>query len=379
MPAKRTMPLPRSPHTRRRTALGWAGLALAGALVCAAPASARSVEEDKSFLDGLSKTHILPRIDALAAAAADLSARLDGFCAAPDAAGLERAREGFNGAMDAWMSAQHLRPGPLLLHLRNERIAFWPERRGIVARQLGQLLNGTTPVSAEAIAKQSAAVQGLTALERLLWDTDLTPARFAGENARRCEVATAIGRNVATVTGEVRNEWHALAPALVRGEATSVGQNAGDAVGNLYSSLVTASQIVTDQKLLAPMGTSIDEAKPAVAESLRSGRTMRNVTLNLQAMGAMVAGENGGPGFVSLIPGTAEGKAAAAAATAAFADAAKAAAAVPAPFERTIGETRPRQVAEAALKAVKTARDALTQKLPPLIGITLGFNELDGD
>ncbi|MCW2245863.1 putative lipoprotein [Azospirillum fermentarium] len=377
------MSLPNTPPPRRRTAirplaLSLAALTLAGALA-AAPASARSVEEDKSFLDGLSRTHILPRIDALAAATADLATRLDGFCAAPDDAGLDKARAGFNGAMDAWMGAQHLRPGPLLLQLRNERIAFWPERRGIVARQLGQLLNGTTPVTADAIGKQSAAVQGLTALERLLWDTDVTPARFAGDNARRCAVATAIGHNVADVAGAVKTEWHDLTPALVRGEATSVGQNATDAVNNLFSSLVTASQIVTDQKLLAPMGANAGEAKPAVAESVRSGRTMRNVTQNLEAMGAMVAGENGGPGFVSLIPATAEGKAAAAATVAAFADAAKAAASVPAPFERTISEAKPRQAADAALKAVKAARDALTQKLPPLIGITLGFNELDGD
>lgn len=373
------MPLPPSLPLRRRIAATLAGAVLAGTLASAAPAAARNVEEDKSFLDGLSKTHILPRIDALAAAGAALATRLDGFCAAPDAAGLERARDGFNGAMDAWMNAQHLRPGPLLLHLRNERIAFWPERRGIVARQLGLLLGGTTPVTAESIAKQSAAVQGLTALERLLWDTDVSPARFTGDNARRCAVATAIGRNVAAVTEEVKAEWHELTPALVRGEATSVGQNATDAVGNLYSSLVTAVQIVTDQKLLAPMGPGAADAKPAVAESLRSGRTMRNVTLNLQAMGAMVAGENGGPGFVSLIPATAEGKAAAGTATAAFADAAKAATAVPAPFERTISEAKPRAAADAALKAVKAARDVLTQKLPPLIGITLGFNELDGD
>ncbi|HEY0835596.1 MAG TPA: imelysin family protein, partial [Azospirillum sp.] len=192
-------------------------------------------------------------------------------------------------------------------------------------------------------------------------------------------VLSAVARNVAALGAEVRDGWAALGPQLVAGAATPVGGNATEAVDNLYASLVTAVQIVVDQKLLIPLGESIADAKPALAESARAGRSLKNIEINLTAMRAMVLGEDGGPGFAALLPGTAEGAAARKAVAKAFDDASAAIKAVPAPLDKAVAAPRQRKTVEAAFRAAKGVQTVLVQTLPPLIGVSLGFNELDGD
>lgn len=358
-----------------------AGLCLLAALPAAA--SARTADGDRAFLSALVGTHIRPRVDALAAAATDAVGRIDRFCAAPDTAGLAAAREGYVAVMDRWAGAQHLRPGPLLLEMRSDRIAFWPERRGIVARQLGQLLASRDPKVLEpgALARQSAAVQGLTALERLLFDDGTDAAKFTGDEAGayRCALTRAVARNVAALSGEVRDGWAALAPALAAGEPTPVGTNATEAVTNLYLSLVTAMQIVVDLKILIPLGPTIGEAKPTLAESVRAGRSLRNIALNLAGMQGMMEGENGGPGYLSLLPATDDGAEAKRATTAAFAGAHHAVTEITTTLDRAVVDPATRPRVEALFRTAKMAQTAATRTLPPLLDITLGFNELDGD
>ncbi|HYH22322.1 MAG TPA: imelysin family protein [Azospirillum sp.] len=371
---------------RRRMFLALVPAVAVALLVPGEPAQARTAEQDKDLLAGLVRTHVEKRTGALATATSDLAARVERFCAGPDAAGLEGVRAGYGAAMDAWAGVQHLRPGPLLLEMRSDRIAFWPERRNIVTRQVEQLLGARDPKALEpaAFAKQSAAVQGLTAVERLLFGDGVTAASFGGAGGgetggHRCALTLAVARNVARLGTEVRDGWAVLGPQLVAGATTPVGASAKEAVDNLYASLVTALQVVVDQKLLIPLGESLADAKPALAESARAGRSLKNIEINLAAMRAMVLGEDGGPGFAALLPDNAEGTAARKAVAKAFDDAAAAVKAVPVSLDKAVADPKQRKTVEAAFRAAKSVQTVLVQKFPPLIGVTLGFNELDGD
>ena len=368
---------------RRRAFLALLSATTAVLLLQVTAALARTQAGDKEFLAGLVRTHIQPRIDALATSTGDLTERLDRFCANPDAAGFDAAKTGYNAAMDAWAATQHLRPGPLLLELRSDRIAFWPERRNIVNRQLSQLLASRDPKLLEpgALAHQSAAVQGLTALERLLFDKGVTAASFGGDDTgrHRCAVAAAIGHNLATLGTEVRDGWAELGPKLAAGEATPVGPTATAAVDNIYASLVTMIQIVVDQKILFPLGPNPEEAKPTLAESVLAGRSLRNVSINLAALRAILTGEAGGPGYTSLLPDNPAGAAAKAETAKSFDTALAAADAVPVPLAQAVADPKQRPKVEALFRTAKVAQTTMTRTLPPLISVALGFNELDGD
>ncbi len=135
---------------------------------------------------------MLPRYARLADATAafDLAAR--GFCAAPATAPFDEVRSAFHAAADAWHDVEHIRFGPMESRLRAERLYFWPDPRNATARQLADLLSGRDPavLTAEGFVRASAAVQGLPAAERLLFDEGAAAAfrRQGDEGRRRCEV-----------------------------------------------------------------------------------------------------------------------------------------------------------------------------------------------
>ena len=76
---------------------------------------------------------------------------------------------------DAWARAQLIKTGPLSLFLRYERFAYWPEARNVTQRMLDALIASNDPkeLAPETLVRDSVAAQGLTALERLLYDGDI--------------------------------------------------------------------------------------------------------------------------------------------------------------------------------------------------------------
>ncbi len=368
----------------RRLLLGLMSAAAVSALLPALPAlAARDPGKDATVMGGLVRTHILPRFEALASATADYADRLGRFAESPTAAGLEECRDAHRAVTDAWAGAQHLRPGPLMSDLRAERISYWPERPGLVQRQIAGFLNARDPklLQPGALARQSAAVQGLTVLERLLFDEGVTVASFDGDDAKRYRgaLAAAAARNLATITAGTRDGWKALEEPLAAGQQTILGPDSGWAVNALFTAAITQVQIITDQKLLAPLGPGPGDARPAVAEATRSGRSIRNVVLNLEALRALLLGEHGGPGLATLLPDTADGTAARKALDESLLAAIRAAGAIPAPLTTAVGDPAKRKTVEGTLQAVKAVRTQLVDTVAPLLDITLGFNELDGD
>ena len=113
--------------------------------------------------------YVLPRFERLDAATQKLAADLDAGCAG-DPQRLSATRADFDAAVLAWAQVEFLRFGPLSVTGRPERFAFWPDPRGVMQRQLQALIarRDTAALDPAGIAKKSAAVQGLTALEALL-------------------------------------------------------------------------------------------------------------------------------------------------------------------------------------------------------------------
>ncbi|PWC37913.1 imelysin family protein [Azospirillum sp. TSO35-2] len=370
---------------RRRIVLGLMSAAAAvAALLPGAPAlAARRTDKDSDFLGGMVRTHALPRFDALVTAATAYADTLDRFAANPTAAGLEEGRAAHLAVTDAWAAVQHLRPGPLTINLRADRLSFWPERPGVVQRQIAQILRDHDPklLQPGALARQSAAVQGLTVLERLLFDDGVTVDGFTGSDAKhyRAQLAAAAARNIAVIATEARDGWKELEAPLAAGQPTVLGPTPAEAVNTLFASAITAMQVVIDQKLMAPLGPGIDDAKPAVVEALRSGRALRNIALNLGGLRALLMGEHGGPGFIALLPDNDDGATAKQAIDESFAAAISAIDAVPEPLNKAVTDPATRKKTESALRLIKAARVEMLGTLAPLLDITLGFNELDGD
>ena len=135
---------------------------------------------------------VLPRMDRFAEATAVLVPAADAYCAAPSTARLDALKRGYNDAADAWQGVQHFRFGPMELLLRTQRVAFWPDPRNAVGRQLAEVIaaRDAAALTPQAFAQGRVTIQGLPAMERLLYD--------AGAAAKCCapspETSRVLGR-----------------------------------------------------------------------------------------------------------------------------------------------------------------------------------------
>ena len=142
-----------------------------------------------------------------------------------------------------------------------------------------------------------------------------------------------------------------------------------------YTNLLTELQIIGDQKIAAPLAASPAEAKPKLAEQWRSGRSLRNITFNLEAIRRAMFGA----GAFETLLADAQFADLKARLSAAFDQAIAAAKDVPEPLDRTIADPMARKKVELLFVRLNQLRDIAKQEVPTALGITLGFNELDGD
>lgn len=164
--------------------------------------------------DGLAKqmleTHIRPGYDRFAGATGALKSGLETACQSRSTKDSDAVKGAFRQTVLAWSHVEHLRFGPAIDGNRFERVMFWPDRQKIGERQVAQILakKDETALVAADLPKKSVAVQGLTALEVVLFGkaagnilADTPEAKFA------CGYALAIAGNLAGLAKDIVADW----------------------------------------------------------------------------------------------------------------------------------------------------------------------------
>ncbi|WP_045837192.1 imelysin family protein [Hyphomicrobium sp. 99] len=190
---------------RKATLVGFSIFAL---IIQAVGVAASEPITHEGMVKAAIEKHIIPHFDALKTAAAPLPAAVVNVCKTGSADANRELSERFAKVVEAYAGVDFLRFGPMLEKGRREQLSFWPDPRGYLARQMRLILTkqDATLSQPDAIGKQSAAVQGLTALEFLMQDKDVPLG--PGEPARyRCVVAEAIAANVVRLTDEITTGW----------------------------------------------------------------------------------------------------------------------------------------------------------------------------
>lgn len=326
-------------------------LALAFCLCLATPAVADVAE---TVTD-----HILPGYARFSDSAAALGAAAQADCRPAALRGL------WNAAFDGWMGVSHLRLGPVEEQGRALAIAYWPDPKATGARQLAGVLAAADPALLEpgAMAEASVALRGLFGLERVLYGPDYAEGSYA------CGLARALAGDLANTAGAVAAGWgtpggggyaDALLAAGAAGNASFL--DAREARQALFTQLITGLDFIADQRLGRPLG-SFDRPQPARAETLLSGRPLRNVALSLAALREMAQ---------TLAPE-------AAATQAALGRAITLAEKLPDPTLAGVADPSGWLKVEILQQAVHAARDTAVAEIGAALGVGLGFNAADGD
>ncbi|MCB8823248.1 imelysin family protein [Microvirga rosea] len=316
------------------------------------------------------KDFVIPRYETLAQATKAEQDAWSAFCAAPKADGLAGLKSSYHTAADAWSGIEFVLYGPVGTDFRFERMAHWPERKNAIGRGLTNLLarKGTDDLTPERFAQTSAAVQGFSALERLLYDPDAAGAFTSGsaEATRRCNVAVAIASNLARTSAQVLDEWtrpDGVLTSLETGDDAKIEE----AATRLATDYLGLFDIVDDQKLGAVMGDGTENVRPTLAEGWRSGRSMRAIAINLEAAQALgqilvdpASDEGSSLGFaLRTARGMTEG--------------------APADIGKATADPKERRNLVLLRDAVHSLRETAQAAVPAALGISLGFNSRDGD
>ncbi|RAI03921.1 peptidase M75, Imelysin [Acuticoccus sediminis] len=319
---------------------------------------------------------ILPSYASLAEAASAETGAMTTLCTEPSAETLDAARAGFADLVTAFGRVELYRIGPAREDNRFERLFFWPDRRSRGLHQVQGIVadEDETATDPATLYDKSVAVQGLLALDFVLAgdgsESITEPGSF------RCRYGASIAQVIQRNAEEMLDDWQGPDgyATLMRAADGNIYRTHGEVAQDLIKAAAEELQIVGDFKLGNVLGDSAKDARPRLAPFWRSGLALSSIVANIDgvtALGGVLAGalpeaeaEMGGALGFEL------GRARAVIAP--LAD-------DPRPFEDLVADPDAYRRLEYARSPIGGAFRVLDQRMPGALGLTLGFNSLDGD
>lgn len=131
---------------------------------------------------------------------------------------VDKARQAWKKVMTAWMPLQGVEKGSEQALAQSWRIQFYPDKKNTTGRKMNALLASDTSWTADALADQSVAVQGVGAMEWLLYDHQANLTQ-----PKHCEVAMAVsGRLQQSATALTlawqKNPWLGMPSSMATAE-----------------------------------------------------------------------------------------------------------------------------------------------------------------
>ncbi|UVE18640.1 imelysin [Pseudomonas sp. LS44] len=323
----------------------------------------------------LAQQVILPSYSRWVEADRQLAKSALAFCSGQE--DLAKARADFQGAQRAWAELQPLLIGPLAEGNRAWQVQFWPDKKNLVGRQVEQLVKTQPQIDAAALTKASVVVQGLSAYEYILFDSNIDLADSA-QKARYCPLLQAIGARQQTLAEEILASWNTKDGMLAQLSKFPNPRYADshEAIAELLRVQVTALDTLK-KKLGTPLGRlSKGIPQPLQADAWRSQASLANLAASLASAQALWQGvdQHGLRGLLGD-----EQKALAERIDAAYAEAQQKLAALQPPLGELLASEQGRQQLGDFYDSLNRVHRLQESELAKALGVQLGFNANDGD
>jgi len=368
-------------ESRRLSAARVTLACLVAAALIPAGASAAPAEADHAAIARAALTEVIrPGYAALGEATTALSNKVGALCKEPSAAALKEAQDAFASTVAAWSKVEIFRFGPIVEDHRYERMFYWPDPKSLGLKQIQDVLakKDESATNAETLASKSVALQGLPALEYLLYgDGAETLAKSDGDAAFRCRFAASIAANVAKIAAGAKEGWGEGTPFakvfLNPTPSDPAYHTPKEVTLELFKSFASGIELVRDQKLGKPLGAKPEEAKPKLAAFWRSGLTFPNMVGNLEGVRLLFAKG----GFAQVVAGDSPGVESSILFDLDHAiDVLKG---IDKPFAEVAADETTRARLEALRVGLKSAAQTAGDIIARSAGLSFGFNAMDGD
>ncbi len=330
----------------------------------------------ESVVDG----QVIPSLEALFKSMQNLAPASAKFCKSQTEENRRLVNSTFHSVMDAWQVAQIFSFGPLIRKGRFSRVYFWPGRAGSTERYLRKVFisRPSDLTNSKKIGDRSVAVHSLAAFERFMFD----PARRAvlqNVDPYKCKVAVAISAFQVELLREVLREWYGkdgFRRAILEPEHNNpLYRNHRDVANDILGLLSSNLERIARLKLRRPIGKSFEKKRPNRLENWRSGRTKKNIQLNLTTLRRLYSEKNG---LESLLRSY-YAIALADEVRAKFKNAERILADIPEPLHETIRIKKNWRSLEKFYNEIESLGRMTSGPVAQTLGLVVGFNSLDGD
>ena len=264
--------------------------ALCAATLCSLAPVAIAAGLPADLGERLARDYARPAMARMAQASEQMDAALGAWCARPDAAGATRVNDAHTGLALAWSGIEFLRFGPLVQANRYERLAFWPDTRGVMPRQVQAAIAAQDPelIKPGAMAGRSVALQ---ACRR--WNTCCTASRRCSSEptARTSPMPAAMPggvrqrvRHLARIDAGLGAEGDFGRQFAAPRPANDLYRNSQEVAAEAVKALSTGLQFARDVKILPVLGDAPEAARPKRAAYWRSNLSSRTLASSLDAM-----------------------------------------------------------------------------------------------
>jgi uncharacterized protein len=357
-----------------------AAYVLATALTCSTAGIALAEADHAAIAKQGLEQYIRPGYAHLAESTDALNQAVAALCQTSSEAALKETQKAFTATAEAWSLVEPIRFGPVAEQHRYERIFYWPDPKGLGARQVREALGkeAQTVTDAASLAGKSVALQGLPALEYLLYGDDAgTLAKGGGDATFRCRFAETIASNVAGMARDIASGWQDGAPYakayLEPGPANAAYHTQKEVTLELFKTFTTGIEAVRDQKMAKALGAKPEQARPQLAPFWRSGLSFANMADNLVSARELFAKG----GFAQVVhddsPGVED--------SIAFDlnHAVQVLRGIDKPIAQAVHDEDIRAKLEALRVSLKSAATTAGDMISRGAGLTFGFNAMDGD
>lgn len=334
------------------------------------------------WLTDIATNHVLASYQKLNDGALILKQQSESFCTKEDPSDtdLNELRQVWRETMSDWQTIQWLKVGPVLEESRNFRLHYWPDNNDSVGRGISRILDTSEEINEAYIAKQNVGAQGLSALEQLLYpEASQDSLLIASDKEKRCQAATAISANVATITATINDGWQLSGGNYYAQftEGTGDFTSRKDTVEEVVTNWVEQLELVKDEKMLIPLGNA-SPGLPLEAEHISSDSAFISIQKNVATFKAIyTAGD--GHGFDNILIDFLEQNSIANEMLAAIDKSISDANNLQGSYAELLKTAEGRAEIDANINAIRAIRDILTVDFVQATDINIGFNANDGD
>jgi predicted lipoprotein len=246
------------------------------------------------LLENWSTGLIVPLYAEFEARSQALATSLDALCAAPAQPALDAARLSWSDARVPLKRAEVFKFGP---YSRPEydigpEIDSWPAR----PEDVEELLASADPVDPARLSVAGVYRKGMPVIEYLLYPPEADPVTQLAD-ARRCEYLESVGVELVTRANEIHMAW-APEGGDFAGQLSGAGRTSTafrslrDAFSEVVNRMGFTVENIRRDKLGAPLGATVGgRPQPQVAESRFSGRSITDILDNLSGLEVLYFGD----------------------------------------------------------------------------------------